>query len=404
MWSEVARARVPGPLAPFADGFRAELDQLGYRLNAREHKVNEMSRLSRWLEGRGLGAGDLDDEVAGAFLADFGKGRRKRPTLLALRPLMDWLRREGVVAGPARPGRGPADDLLDGYRRWMAAERGLAARTSDRYEKTARRFLGSRARAAGGGTGVEGLDAAAVTGFLLAEAARALSPGSLRGRVAELRSLLRYLYLAGVTGCPLAAAVPPVPGWKDTAVPARLAPEQVRALLDGCDRETAAGQRDLAMLMLMARLGLRAAEVAGLRLADFGWRAGELTVLGKGRRSDRMPLPADVGDAVASYLVQARPRGVAGVVFLTVLAPHRPLVPTGVSEMVRRRCEQAGLGPARSHRLRHALATELLGRGFTLPEIGQVLRQRDLATTAVYAKVDHAALRTLALPWPAGAR
>ena len=404
MWSEVARARVPGPLAPFADGFRAELDQLGYRLNAREHKVNEMSRLSRWLEGRGLGAGDLDDEVAGAFLADFGKGRRKQPTLLALRPLMDWLRREGVVAGPAGPGRGPADDLLDGYRRWMVAERGLAVRTIDRYEKTARRFLGRRARAAGGGTGVEGLDAAAVTGFLLAEAGRALSPGSLRGRVAELRSLLRYLYLAGVTGCPLAAAVPPVPGWKDTAVPARLTPAQVRALLDGCDRSAAAGQRDLAMLMLMARLGLRAAEVAGLRLGDFGWRAGELTVLGKGRRSDRMPLPADVGEAVASYLVHARPRGVAGVVFLTVVAPHRPLVPTGVSEMVRRRCEQAGLGPVRAHRLRHALATELLGRGFTLPEIGQVLRQRDLATTAVYAKVDHAALRTLALPWPAGAR
>lgn len=404
MWSEVARARVPGPLAPFADGFRAELDRLGYRLNAREYKVNEMSRLSRWLEGRGLRAGDLDDEVAGAFLADFGKGRRKRPTPLALRPLMDWLRREGVIGGPAGPGRGPESDLLDGYRRWMVAERGLAARTIGRYEQTARRFLGSRAQAAGGGTGVEGLDAAAVTGFLLAEAGRGLSPGSLRGRVAELRSLLRYLYLAGVTGCPLAAAVPPVPGWKDTAVPARLTLAQVRALLDGCDRTTAAGQRDLAMLLLMARLGLRAAEVAGLQLADFSWRAGELTVRGKGRRSDRMPLPADVGEAVASYLVQARPRGVTGAVFLTVLAPHRPLVPTGVSEMVRRHCEQTGLGPVRSHRLRHALATELLGRGFTLPEIGQVLRQRDLATTAVYAKVDHAALRTLALPWPAGAR
>ena len=404
MWSEVARARVPGPLAPFADGFRAELDRLGYRLNSREYKVNEMSRLSRWLGGRGLGAGDLDDEVAGAFLADFGKGRRKRATLLALEPLMGWLRLEGVIAGPAVPWRGPADDLIDGYRRWMVTERGLAARTIGRYEETARRFLGARVRAAGGGTGAEGLDAAAVTGFLLAEAGRGLSPGSLRGRVAELRSLLRYLYLAGVTGRPLAAAVPPVPGWKDTAVPARLAPEQVRALLDCCDRQTAAGMRDLAMLMLMARLGLRAAEVAGLRLADFGWRAAELTVLGKGRRSDRLPLPADVGEAVAGYLIHARPRGLAGEVFLTVVAPHRPLVPTGVSEMVRRRCEQAGLGPVRSHRLRHALATELLGRGFTLPEIGQVLRQRDLATTAVYAKVDYAALRTLALPWPAGAR
>jgi site-specific recombinase XerD len=159
------------------------------------------------------------------------------------------------------------------------------------------------------------------------------------------------------------------------------------------------------MLMLMARLGLRAAEVAGLRLADFRWRAGDLAVVGKGRRSDRMPLPADVGEAVAGYLVQDRPRGVAGgTAFLTLVAPYRPLGPTGVSEMVHRRCVQAGLGPARAHQLRHALATELLGKGFTLPEIGQVLRQNDLATTAIYAKVDYAALRTLALPWPAGTR
>lgn len=401
---KVARARVPGPLAPFADGYRAELDRLGYLPNSREFKVNQMSRLSRWLGCRGLGAGDLDDGVAGAFLADFSRCRSRPLTSRALWPLMGWLRREGVIAGPAAPQRGPADGLMDGYRRWMIAERGLAARTIGRYEKAARRFLGSRAQAAGGGTGVEGLDAAAVTGFLLAEAGRGLCPGSLQGRVAELRSLLRFLYLAGVTASPLAVAVPPVPGWKDTAVPARMASEQVRALLAGCDRQTAAGKRDLAMLMLMARLGLRAAEVAGLRLDDFGWRAGELTVRGKGRRSDRMPLPADVGDAVACYLVQARPRAATGAVFLTVVAPHRPLVPTGVSEMVRRRCVQAGLGPVRAHRLRHALATELLGRGFTLPEIGQVLRQRDLATTAVYAKVDHAALRTLALPWPAGAR
>src|SRR6185437_6565377 len=122
MWSEVARARVPGPLAPFAGGFRAELDRLGYRLNSRESKVNEMSRLSRWLEGRGLGVGDLDDVVAREFLADLGMGRRKQPTLMALGPLMGWLRGEGVINGPAAPRRGPADELLDGYRWWMVTE------------------------------------------------------------------------------------------------------------------------------------------------------------------------------------------------------------------------------------------------------------------------------------------
>jgi integrase/recombinase XerD len=381
---------VPGPLAPFADGFRAELDRLGYTPFSREFKVNQVSRLSRWLDCRGLAASDLDEAVAGAFLADFGRGRRGPPTLETLRPLLDWLGGEGVIAWPAAAASGSAGGqaggLVDGYRRWMAAERGLAARTTGRYEKTARRFLAGRERVAGGGTGAEGLDAAAATGFLLAEAGRGLRPGSLQGRVAELRSLLTYLYLAGVTDSPLAAAVPPVPGWKDTAAPGPLPSEQVRALLNGCRRDTAAGRRDLAMLMLMARLGLRAAEVAGLRLADFDWRAGELAVRGKGRRTDQMPLPADVGEAIACYLRLARPRAATGVVFLTVVAPHRPLVPTAVSEMVRRRCVQAGLAPARAHRLRHTLATELLGRGFTLPEIGQALRHASPATTAIYVK------------------
>jgi integrase len=147
----------------------------------------------------------------------------------------------------------------------------------------------------------------------------------MQGRVAELRSLLRYLYLAGLAGPHLALAVPPVPGWKDTSVPGPLPQGQVRVLLDSCDRSAAAGRRDLAMLMLMARLGLRAAEVAGLRLSDFGWRAGEVAVLGKGRRSDRMPLPADVGEAVAAYLVQDRPRGVtSGAAFVTLVALLRP--------------------------------------------------------------------------------
>jgi site-specific recombinase XerD len=158
--------------------------------------------------------------------------------------------------------------------------------------------------------------------------------------------------------------------------------------------------RDYAMLLLLARLGLRAAETAALSLDDLRWRAGEVVVRGKARREDRMPLPADVGDAVAGYLLQARPQAQSRAVFLTILAPHRPLWPTAVSQMVWRQSLRAGLAPIRAHRLRHALATDLLDRGVRLPEIAQVLRQRDLATAAVYAKVDHTALRELALPWP----
>jgi len=184
-------------------------------------------------------------------------------------------------------------------------------------------------------------------------------------------------------------------------VPRRLAADQVRALLESCDRSTRTGVRDFAMLVLLARLGLRAAEIAWLGLDDVDWRAGELVVRCKSRREDRLPLPTDVGEALSAYLLDVRPRVASRILFLTVAAPPRPMGRTTVSQMVWRQCRRAGLPPVRAHRLRHALATDLLDRGVTLPEIAQVLRQRDLSTTAGYAKVDHTALRELALPWPA---
>lgn len=214
-----------------------------------------------------------------------------------------------------------------------------------------------------------------------------------------MRSLLRFLYLQAMIATPLGEAVPPVPGWKDTGVPRRLAAADVQALLDSCTRSTASGKRDFAILLLLARMGLRAAEVAGLVLDDFDWRTGELVVHGKAGRCDRMPLPTEVGDAVATYLLQARPTVECRGAFLTLVAPRRPMGHTTVSQVVWRQCRIAGLEPIRAHRLRHALATELLLQGVRLPEIAQVLRQRDLATTAIYAKVDYSALRELALPW-----
>lgn len=395
---KLPRCRIRGALAEYADGFRAELDDLGYTGWSREYKVNQASRLSRWLVEQDLTAGDLDDARLAAFLATMATSRRRPPTKSALKPLLEFLQAQGVAVPAATKRQEPLDGLMDAYRRWMITQRGLADRTIDRYEKTARRFLRTHATASGCGT--ELLTGQAVTGFLLAEASRGLAAGSLHGRVAELRSLLRFLYVKGFTDTPLAQAVPPVPGWKGIAVPPRLSAAQVSALLDSCDRDTATGLRDLAMLSLMARLGLRAAEVAGLMLDDLHWRAGELVVRGKARREDRIPLPADVGDAVSRYLRHVRPSVELRIVFVTVVAPHRPLRPTAVSQTVWRQCRRAGLAPMRAHCLRHALATDLLDRGVRLPEIGQLLRQSDLATTAGYAKVDYAALRELALPWP----
>jgi len=393
-------ARVSGPLAPYAEGYRIELQRLGYTPSSTEFKVNEMSHLSRWLEGNGLGVGDVATATVVAFLTDWGVGVGRVPTLRAMKPLLEWLFIQGVIGTDPPPPRRAVDDLMDDYRRWMVTERALAARTVWRYEATARRFLVGRVKTAEA-TGAKSLTGQAVTAFLLAEASRGLARGSLQGRVAELRSLLRFLHWKGLTDSALTESVPPVPGWKDSAVPPRLATAAVRTLVDSCNRATPTGMRDFAMLLLLSRLGLRAAEVARLELDDVDWRAGEFVVRGKARREDRLPLPTDVGEALSVYLVQARPRVESRTVFLTVAAPPRPLWPTTVSQMVWRQCVRAGLPPVRAHRLRHALATDLLDHGVALPKIAQVLRQRDLATTAGYAKVDYSALRELALPWPA---
>jgi site-specific recombinase XerD len=173
-------------------------------------------------------------------------------------------------------------------------------------------------------------------------------------------------------------------------------------MLTACDRDTVAGRRDYAMLMLLARLGLRGCEVAALELDDIDWRRGELVIRGKGDRQERLPLPADVGEAVSAYLLQGRPRVESRRVFVSVRAPFGDLTSAGVRGVVGSACDRAGMARFAAHRLRHTVATEMLRAGAGLPDVGQILRHRSLSTTAIYAKVDRAALRELAEPWPRG--
>jgi integrase/recombinase XerD len=214
--------------------------------------------------------------------------------------------------------------------------------------------------------------------------------------------LLAYLHVTGLVAAPLRWAVPGVADLRGRSLPRALEPEAVAALLASCDRRRTVGRRDYAIVFLLVRLGLRAGEVAPMRLGDIDWRAGEILVRGKGGRQDRLPLPTDVGAALASYL-QRRPRIESRAVFIRMQAPVGPLTRRGVSGVVTGACARAGVPPAGAHRLRHTAATQMLRAGCSLPEIAQVLRHQQLRTTAVYAKVDHAALRTLALPWPGGA-
>jgi site-specific recombinase XerD len=272
-----------------------------------------------------------------------------------------------------------------------------------RYENTARRFLQEQASAAGV------FEPAALTGvdinaFLLRECGR-VSAGSAKGRVAELRSILRFLYLQGITPLPLGTAVPPVGGWRfATLPPPTMTAADVQRLLDSCDRGSPVGIRNFAIMTLIARLGLRSIEVARLELHDVDWRAGELVVRGKGRRHDRLPLPAEVGEALVAYLSGGRNPEGARHLFLTCRAPRGPIRADLVGDVVERACTRAGLPRMGPHRLRHALAGELLRHGAGLVAISQVLRHQDLATTALYAKVDFSTLRTVAQPWPGIAR
>jgi site-specific recombinase XerD len=394
--------RKPGRLGPHVDGYRTWLLSLGYTPGTARNKLKELGQLGRWMSGEEMDVSDLSagriEEFLGARLAC---GDRRVPGTRSFGPLLDYLIDQGAIAPAPLLAPTALDTLIEQYQSWLILDRGLAPATVLRYENLARRFLARPAT--GDGLGVEDLTGADVTDFLLGECAR-LSVGAAKGRVAELRSLFRFLYLRGLTARSLSVAVPPVAGWHDTTVPPTLAAGDVDKLLGSCGRTEPAGRRDFAILMLVARLGLRSAEVARLELGDLDWRAGEIVVSGKARRQDRLPLLADVGAAVADYLSDDAERGSSRQVFVTLRAPRRPIRPDLVGDVVQRACRRAGLAEVGAHRLRHALATELLRRGATLVEISQVLRHSDLATTAVYAKVDLARLREVAQPWPGADR
>jgi site-specific recombinase XerD len=223
---------------------------------------------------------------------------------------------------------------------------------------------------------------------------------SARNLASALRSFLRFLHVNGIVDAPLAQAIPPIASRQGATLPRGLSPEIVEQLVASCDRQRRIGRRDYAVLLLLARLGLRAGEVARLCLDDIDWRAGEIVVHGKGRREDRLPLPSDVGSAVVDYLRRGRPKTDNRHVFLRAIAPVQALSPVRITGVVYAACDRVGIPKAGAHRLRHSLATKMLRSGASLGEIGQVLRHAAVTTTAIYAKVDVDQLAGLAQPWP----
>jgi integrase/recombinase XerD len=396
-------AKVHSPLDGYVDGFRDELLRLGYTpLTAAGH-VRLMAHLSRWLAREELPTSTLTSSTVDGYFAERrAAGYVNERTPRALQPLMSYLRRLGVVPPePPRTPTGPLEVLLSQYQDYLLVERGLAASTAALDVRLARPFLATR-MGADGQLDLAGLSAGEVAAFVVTQARQ--QPRSVKRIVTAVRSLLRFAHVAGLIDRPLADGVPSPAGWTLTGLPKGLDPAQVAALLAGCDRSTATGCRDFAILTLVIRLGLRAGEVATLRLNDVDWRHGELTVRGKGHREDRLPLPTDVGQAIVDYLQRARPDTAQGrTVFVRAQAPYVELTSHGVITVVGIAGRRAGLGNIAAHRLRHTAATAMLHAGGSLAEIGQVLRHRRALTTALYAKVDTAGLRMLARPWPGDA-
>jgi site-specific recombinase XerD len=402
MLIDPSKAPLVGPLTALSKGFADDLQRQGYAPRTILEQRRLLRDLNDWLQTQQLTAGDLSLRQVDRFLSDRrSAGVARHRTCKALGPVLGYLRGLEIAPPAAKPvADDPASAILDRYRRFLTTERALASVTVERYVDCLRPFLNRRLSADGLELG--GLTPADVTSFVVARCPRQNS-GVAKLTITALRSFLGFLHLDGITERSLVCAVPSVARRRLAGLPKGLEPDQVRRLLASCDVHTPVGCRDLAILTLLVRLGLRRGEVAGLRLDDIDWRAGTIALRGKGNCLERVPLPPDVGRRLAEYLQHARPVNARGrTVFVRCIAPHHALSASRVSTIVADAARRAGLGRVHAHRLRHTAATELLRVGASLPEIGQLLRHRRAETTAIYAKVDRGSLRLIARSWPGG--
>lgn len=405
---EVVLLRAPeGPLAAHIGAFAKARSAQGYAPDSIHRQVLLAARFSDWLQQKRVALRHVSSDHPTRYLRD--RARRVRPCAgdaAALRHLMDFLRREGVIAAATVSARrlSPAESCAHAYAQYLREARALTNATIANYVPFIRGFLTDRF--GDGPVRLSRLSAGDVVRYVQRQAPQ-LHLKRAKLLTSALRSFLRYARYRGEVTLDLAAAVPVVANWSMPSVPRAIGAVQVRQLLASIDRHTAIGRRDYAIVLLLARLGLRSGEVAFLELDDLDWDAGEVSVRGKGGHLTQLPLHAEVGEAIAAYLRHGRPRSTGRRVFLRSKAPIRGfLSQCAIGSIIRHALQRAGIRAptAGAHQFRHALATQMLRHGASLTEIGEVLRHRSLQTTTIYAKVDLTALRTLALPWPGGAR
>lgn len=389
----------------FVPSFVEQMRAQGYAPATVRRATRLVNRFVDWLDQRGVGAGNLSAALAGEYLDARGTCRcRRRGDVSTLRSFCRIAAADGQATSVETPlSVTSACQARQEFERYLQHERGLAHATVCLYGQTIGRFLGH----VFGDQEVRlgKLDATDVVRFVRLEATRLHHSKRAKVMTSALRAYLRYGRYRGEINADLSACVPSVANWTMAGIPRTISSSQVECLLATCNRRTATGRRDYAILLLLARLGLRAGEVVELQLDDFDWDEASIRIRGPAQRCDRLPLPADVGAALVDYLRNARPPCPARNVFLRAKAPRRRLSgPSAVSCLVSRALRRAGIdAPFKgAHLLRHSLATQMLGKGASLGEIAEILRHRNVQTTTIYAKVDLGALRKLALPWPGG--
>ena len=363
-----------------------------------------IAALDQWLVQRRIGLKDLNESRVEQFLRDrrkqYGAQFADPPTL---RCFLDYLRNAKLVPSPAtKHDSSPLGRLLASFTEYLIEERSLKQKTRDQYLDVTRSFLSGRFR--NRLIVLRKLTPGDVAKFVVCRA-RAISPRTAQSATSALRNFFRFLYQRGDIHTDLRASVPTVANWSLTPVPKYLPAEKVELLLEKSNQDSATGQRNHAILLLLAPLGLRAGEVVHMTLDDIDWEAGEVNIKGKGSRQDRLPIPQDVGKVLARYLQNVRPRCASRRVFIRMHAPHQGLrESSSITGIVHEALNRAGLNPAHrgAHLLRHSLASRMLSGGASLTEIGKILRHQLTRSTAIYAKVDLTALRGLAQPWPGG--
>jgi len=400
--SRLLRRLTAGPLN---DGIGLYVDRLrrdGYGWIHARSALHILTHFARWLSDRRFDIQDIDEHRVRQFLKAYTRRRSLRGgDRSALDRLISTMRDAGII-GPAVPVMlTPHEQILEGFRQYLEQRRGVSATSAESYVWFMRRIL--RGLPVAGIEDLRCLTQRDVVGYVEQHADDG-SAATTKILCSRFRSFLRYIFLEGLADTDLSACIPSIRRYSLTGLPTYLSAPQLEQVLRGCDRTTAVGKRDYAALMMLARLGLRAKEVATLTLDDVDWRTGQFLIRGKGRRRAFMPLPPDVGEALAAYLSNGRPASGSRHIFLRACPPHVGFPSAqGIRDIARRAIERAGIdhpGRRGSHIFRHSLATELLRSGATLTQIGQVLRHQHHDTTRIYAKVDLASLRTLILPWP----